>query len=191
MKKCKLILYITCICMYTGSYTKASVIWHMYTCECMHVYKEALSVSTRKGTNKCESAQPARANIQTHLWRDICILVSICMNTKRFYVWAPARAQTYVSLHSTRSYTKASVIWHMYTCECMHVYKEALSVSTRKGTNKCESAQQGLIYKRICDMIYVYLWAYVCTQRGSKCEPSHGKRHTWVRTTFLFIYIYI
>ena len=35
----------------------------------------------------------------------------------------------------------------------MHVYKEVLSVSTRKGTNKCESAQHGLIYQRIRDMI--------------------------------------
>jgi hypothetical protein len=42
----------------------------------------------------------------------------------------------------------------MYTCECMHVYKEALSVSTRKGTNKCESAQHRLIYQRIRDMIF-------------------------------------
>ena len=41
----------------------------------------------------------------------------------------------------------------MYTCDYMHVYKEVLSVSTGKGTNKCESAQNGLIYQRIRDMI--------------------------------------
>ena len=41
----------------------------------------------------------------------------------------------------------------MYISEYMHVYKEVLSVSTRKGTNKCESAQHGLIYQRIHDMI--------------------------------------
>ena len=68
----------------------------------------------------------------------------------------------------------------------MYVYTEVLSVSARRGTNKCESAQQALIYKRICDMKYdicIYLWTYVNLQRGSKCEESQAKRHTWVRTT--------
>ena len=41
----------------------------------------------------------------------------------------------------------------MYTCDYTHVYKEVLSVSTGKGTSKCESAQNGLIYQRIRDMI--------------------------------------
>ena len=41
----------------------------------------------------------------------------------------------------------------MYTCEHMYVCKEVLSASTGKGTNKCESAQNGLIYQRIRDMI--------------------------------------
>ena len=41
----------------------------------------------------------------------------------------------------------------------MYVYTEVLSVSARRGTNKCESAQQALIYKRICDMKYD-IWAY-------------------------------
>ena len=58
---------------------------------------------------------------------DICILVSICMYTMTFYVWALARVQTYVSLHNMGSYTKVPVIG-----------------------------------------IYVYLWAHVCMQRGSK-----------------------
>ena len=39
----------------------------------------------------------------------------------------------------------------------MHVYREVLTVSTRNGTYKCKIAQHGLIYKGICDGIYVHL----------------------------------
>jgi len=45
----------------------------------------------------------------------------------------------------------------MYACEYMRVYKEVLSVSTRKGTDICEFAQQGVIYKSFCNMKYVHL----------------------------------
>ena len=45
---------------------------------------------------------------------------------------------------------------YMYISEYMHVYKEVLTVSTRKGTNICEFAQQGFIYKTIHDTKYVY-----------------------------------
>ena len=114
------------------------------------------------------------------------------MYTKSFNVWALARAQTWVISHNMGSYTKPSMIWYeCNTCEYMYVYKEVLSVSARKGTNKYESAQQGLIYKSICDMIYACLWAYVCIQRGSKCEQSQGERHTWVRTTWVHIQEYL
>ena len=54
-------------------------------------------------------------------------------------------------------------------------------------TNTCQLAQHGFIYKSICDGIYVYLWAHVCMQRGSKCEHSQGHRHMWVFTTWVHI----
>ena len=66
-------------------------------------------------------------------------------------------ARTSVSLHNMGSYTKASVMEYMYTWEHMYVCKEVLSASTRKGTDICELAQHGLIYKWICDVIYVVL----------------------------------
>ena len=65
----------------------------------------------------------------------------------------------------------------MYACEYMDVYKEVLSVSTRKGTDICEFAQHGFTYKIIFDMMYVYLRVYACIQRGSNCEHSQGHRH--------------
>ena len=43
-------------------------------------------------------------------------------------------------------------------------------MSTGKGTDICEFAQHGVIYRSVCNMIYVYLLVYVCIQRGSKCE---------------------
>ena len=70
---------------------------------------------------------------------------------------ALARAQTYVSSHNMGSHTKVSLIGYMYTCEYMHVYREVLSVSARKGTDICEFAQHGVIYKSSCNMKYVYL----------------------------------
>ena len=58
------------------------------------------------------------------------------MYTKRFEVCARARAQTYVRLHTLGCCTKVSILQFMYTCGYVHVYKEVLSVSTRKGTDK-------------------------------------------------------
>ena len=63
-------------------------------------------------------------------------------------------------------------------CEYVHAYTEVLTVSSRKGTHKWQIAQHGLIYKSICDMLYVYFWVYACKQRGSKCERSQGHKHT-------------
>ena len=45
----------------------------------------------------------------------------------------------------------------MYICEYIYVYKEVLTVSTRKGTNHiCVFAQHAFIYKTIHDTMYVY-----------------------------------
>ena len=72
----------------------------------------------------------------------------------------------------------------------MHVYKEVLSVSIRKGTNICEFAHTGFIYnvQNIGGMIYVYLWVYVCIHRGSKCEHSQAHRHMWVGTQWVHVH---
>ena len=79
----------------------------------------------------------------------------------------------------------------MYTCEHLHVHQEVLSVSTRKGIHICELFQHGFIYKRICDMTYVYLWAYACTSRGSKFEHSQGHKHMWALSTRVHIRTYL
>ena len=188
---------------------------YIYACEHVHVYKEVQSLSIRKGTNKCESAQhrsiyqrirdmildicifvsiwyvcmqrgsncehsqghrimwvrTTRSHSHKYPKYEICKFVSISMYTKRFKLWALARAQTYVSSHNTESYTKLPVIWNMYICEYTYVYKEALSVSTRfkvctgKGRDICDLAQLEFIYKSIyhtiwymhtCGYMYVY-----------------------------------
>ena len=36
----------------------------------------------------------------------------------------------------------------------MYVYKQVLSASARKGTDICEFAQHGVIYKSFCNMKY-------------------------------------
>ena len=85
------------------------------------------------------------------------------------------------------------IYWTIYDTVCcilVNICKTVLRVSTRKGTDICEFAQHGFIYKTICDMIYVYLWACVCMQRGSKCEHSQWQQHMWIRTTRFHIQNY-
>ena len=55
------------------------------------------------------------------------------------------------------SYTRLSMIQQMYTNTCQSMYTEGLTVSTRNGRYKCESAQHGLIYKGICNE-----FMYIC-----------------------------
>ena len=83
-------------------------------------------VCVQRGSN-CEHSQGQRhmwvcktsVHIQSHLWYNICILVSFCMYPKSFTVWALARAQTYGISHNKGSETKL-----YYVLECMynHVY---------------------------------------------------------------------
>ena len=51
----------------------------------MYAKRFYISASTRKGTNKCESAQHGLIyqSIRDMMF-DICVLVSICIHTKRF-----------------------------------------------------------------------------------------------------------
>ena len=78
------------------------------------------------------------------------------MYTKRFLLRVLPRAETYVSLQNIGSYTIASMMQHMYTCELQHVSKELQSVSTRKGANRWDFAQHGFKYRTINDTIHVY-----------------------------------
>ena len=70
----------------------------------------------------------------------------------------------------------------------MYVCKDVLSVSTRKGTDICEFAQHEVIHKCICNMKFVYLWVYLCIQRGSNCEQSQGHKHLYEFAQREFIY---
>ena len=158
-------------------------------------------VCMQRGSN-CEHSQghrimwvrTTRSHSHKYPKYEICKFVSISMYTKRFKLWALARAQTYVSSHNTESYTKVPVIWNMYFCEYTYVYKGS----------RCEHSLQSVhwqgqrhmwfgttwvyIQKYLSyDMIYAYLWIYVCIQRGSKCVGSRGQRHMWVCTTSVHI----
>ena len=75
-------------------------------------------------------------------------------------------------------------------------------MSTHKGTNKCESAQHRLIYQRICDGIYVYMWhMYVCkevltvsTRKGTDiCEfAQHGVIHkSTCNMKYVYLWVYL
>ena len=69
----------------------------------------------------------------------------------------------------------------------MHVYREVLSVSTRKSTDICEFAQHGVIHKSTvsvisnmytCEHMYVYKEVpSVSTRKGTDiCEFMYAKR---------------
>ena len=131
-----------------GLYSKATVIWKMHTCEYLHVHKEVLTVSARKGIDLCEFLhrgflyKSVHHTIYVYLW-------VYAVYTKRFEVWALARAQTYVSLHTMGLYTKVSMIWQVYTCEYLHVNKEVLTVSARTGTAICKFPHRRFLYKSV------------------------------------------
>ena len=71
---------------------------------------------------------------------------------------------------------------HEYLCYdiCIFVsmclYTKSFKVWTGKGGDVCEFARHGFIHESIYNMICVYLWIYVCKQKGSKCELSQGHR---------------
>ena len=77
-------------------------------------------------------------------------------------MWALARAQTYVSFRIVGSCTKVSFLQFKYTCGYMHVYKEVLSVSTRKGTNKNVSLHNMGSYRHVWMMWSVYSCEFMC-----------------------------
>ena len=66
---------------------------------------------------------------------------------------------------------------NMNICGYMHVYIEVRSVSSREGTDICEFAHDGFVYKSFYDLKDVYLRAFTCKQRGSNCERLRGHRH--------------
>ena len=83
---------------------------------CMYIYIYVYLwayACIQRGSN-CEPSQGQRnmwvcktlVHIQSHLWYNICILVSFCMHPKSFKVSALARAQTYGNSHNKGSETK-------------------------------------------------------------------------------------
>ena len=67
--------------------------------EYLHVNKEVLTVSARKGTDICEFPHRRFLHKRCPSY-DISIFVDICMYIKRLEVCALARAQTYKRLHT-------------------------------------------------------------------------------------------
>ena len=130
----------------------------------------------------------------------------MCMYTKRFEVWALARAQTYASLHKMGFYTRVSVIWNVYTCEYLHVNKEVLTVSACKGTDICELHTVDLYTKstviwKMHTSEYLHIDKEVLTVSACNgigiCEfPHRGILYKSVHQTkyliyIIYIYIYI
>ena len=170
-----------------GSYTKLCMIRCMYTNTCEYLYAEVVSVSTHKGTNKCESAQHRLIYQRIRdMILDICILVSICIYIcmQRGSNCEHSQGYNHMSACTTWVHVQKYLWWN-------NVYLWA-HVCMQRGS-KCEHSQGHRhmwvrttwvhIKNSICDMIYVYFWVYACIQRGSNCEHSKGHRHMWVRTT--------
>ena len=82
----------------------------------------------------------------------------------------------------------------------MRVYKEALSVSTRKGTDICEFAQHGVIHKSsksVISNMYTCEHMYVCkevlsasTGKGTGIFEFAQQRYTH-KSFFDMIYVYL
>ena len=133
--------------------------WHMYVC------KDVLTVSTRNGTDICEFAQHE------------VIHKSIC-NMKYVYLWVCPCIQKGFNMGS---HIRVFLIWCMYTCDYLHIYKEVLTMSTRKGTNICEFATRVHIQN--------YPWYDVCIL--SKCEHPQWHVQVWDCTARVDIPTYL
>ena len=160
------------------------------------------NTQTHTHTHICEFFVAQHGFIYKSIYDTMCKLVNICMYTARLWVWALARAQTYVSLHNMGHIRK--YIWYKKTFIWInkYVYRKVLSVSTRMGTIICEFAKHRFIYKTICDMIYVYFWVYVCykevlsvsTRKGTNiCEfVQLGFIHTSIyNMIYVYLWIYV
>ena len=157
--------------------------------DCHEIFNESfneLSTTDWRYTVPIANHEQHQHKIYLYLWAYVCMQRgSKCEHSQGHrHMWVRT---TWVHI----LYINVFLLWYMYTCDYMHVNREVLSVSTRKGTDICEFAQHGVIHKSICNMKYVYLWIYVCIQRGSKCEHSQGHRHMWVRTTRSHIQKYL
>jgi len=143
-------------------------------------------VSTRKGTDICEFAQPGSYTKVSMTWYMHACEYMYSTYTKRFKVWALARAQTHVSLHNTGSSHKS--IYDLWSHICKFVN---LCVRIQRGS-KCEHPPGDKQYYAnlhnlgsytkvsIIWCIYVYVWilvnicmhtkrlqVWVCTRAGA------------------------
>ena len=100
----------------------------MYSCEHMHVYKKVPGVSASQGKDICEFAQ--------HRF------------ITKIFMMQHLQACEYINMN-------VCIIRDI--CGYIHAYKEVLTVSTRKGTDICEVAHNGIIYKSICDLKNAHL----------------------------------
>jgi hypothetical protein len=96
------------------------------------LWHQVLVVSTRKGTDICEFAQPGSYTKVSMTWYMHACEYMYSTYTKRFKVWALARAQTHVSLHNTGSSHKS--IYDLWSHICKFVN---LCVRIQRGS-KCE-----------------------------------------------------
>ena len=123
------------------------------------------------------------------------------MYAKSFKVPALARAQTYGISHNKGADTKLSMIQYMYTntCEYMYVYKEVLSVRTRKGTNIRKFAPHRFIHKRIDDRkkkytsknIHVYKAVQSVNTRKGKSICEFAKHRFIYNRIYDVTYVYL
>ena len=132
-------------------------------------------VCMQRGSN-CEHSQGHKpymwvlttwVHIQNYPWYDVCILivVNICMQRGSKCERSQGHKQVWertarVDIPRYPWYDS----WYMYTCEYMYVYNNVLGVSTRKGTNICQLAQPGFIYKSVMEYMYTCEHMYVCKE---------------------------
>ena len=141
--------------------------------------KEVLNVSVCKGTAICEF--PHRRFLYTcihhHTIYEYLWIYAYIQRGSQCVPSCTSRGHRHMWVYTQWVWIQ-KVLWsetYIIICEYLHVHKEVLTVSARKGRDICE-LHTVLLYKSNCDLKNAYLWVFACTQRGSNCERLQGQR---------------
>ena len=151
----------------------------------MYVYKEVLSVSTRKGTNICEFAWHRLIYKSICDRTYVCLWVDACIQRES----ASTRRGTNICEFAQHGFIyKPNYPWYdMYTNTCQYTYTKRFKLWALAMARTSVRLHRTGWCTKVSVMEYIYLWAHVCMQRGSECQHSQGHRHMWVRTTWVHI----
>ena len=113
-----------------GSYRHVCVMWYVYSCEFMCVYRKSFKVGT--GTDKDISDFPCLNSYTKYLAHDICVLHTCGYINISIYIY---HIYIHIFIHT---YIHTYIYIYIYTC--IHTYFSFLYICIRRGA-RCEGSR--------------------------------------------------